>query len=205
MMDRVYIKSLAKEQIKGNIGILFVITVIFLGITTLACFIPFIGGFAASFILAPAFELSLIIIFLDLTKGIRPIVSKVFDGFYDLWSIVKVYLFIALFTSLWGLLFIIPGIIKGYSYMMAPYILAENKGMGALEAIRRSKKMMHGHKMDLFVLQLSFIGWELLAYITFGLAYIWCFPYFRATLANFYNEIKKESLPFTQEAPIDIQ
>ncbi len=205
MMDRVYIKSLAKEQIKGNIGILFVIMVIVSGIIILFSFIPFIGGIAAPFILGPAFELSLIMIFLDLAKGIKPTVSKVFDGFYDLWSVVKVYLISYIFVFLWSLLFVIPGIVKSYSYMMAPYILAENKGMSALEAINRSKAMMDGHKMDLFVLYLSFIGWILLVYITFGLALIWVFPYMDATLANFYNEIKKEPLPFTQDEVVDIQ
>ena len=64
--------------------------------------------------------------------------------------------------------------------------------MGALEAINRSKAMMNGHKMDLFVLQLSFIGWHLLGAFTFGIAYVWITPYISATTANFYNSIKNQ-------------
>ena len=77
---------------------------------------------------------------------------------------------------------------------MADYILAENPGMAALEAIDRSKAMMDGHKADLFVLMLSFIGWTLLGAITFGIAYIWIVPYMSATYVNFYNTIKGEQV-----------
>ena len=69
-------------------------------------------------------------------------------------------------------------------------IVAENKGIGAREAINRSKAMMDGRKMDYFVLGLSFIGWGLLCCITLGIASIWVGPYIQATMVNFYNDIK---------------
>ena len=94
------------------------------------------------------------------------------------------------FTLLWSLLFIIPGIIKAYSYYMSMYILAENKGMSAREAISKSKQMMHGHKMELFVLELSFIGWGIVTAVTFGIAGIYVHPYMQATMVNFYDSIK---------------
>ena len=96
----------------------------------------------------------------------------------------------SLFTYLWALLFFIPGIVKALSYSMAPYILAENKGKSALECINESKEMTKGHKMELFVLGLSFIGWGLLCGITFGIAAIWVAPYMQATMANVYNSLK---------------
>ena len=82
-----------------------------------------------------------------------------------------------IFTALWTILFIIPGIIKGYSYAMTPYILkdkfaAGQTDIGATEAITESRHLMDGHKMDLFVLDLSFIGWGLLGIITFGIGFI---------------------------------
>ena len=80
-----------------------------------------------------------------------------------------------------------------YSYSMAMYIWSENKEMGALEAISKSKEIMDGHKMDLFVLYLSFIGWILLGCITFGIAYIYVIPYMDATLANFYRAINPQT------------
>ncbi len=195
MIDRIALKNMAKEQIKGNIGVLFVVILIVMGISFIAMTLPEFGGIVSGWIVEPAFTLSICMIFLNLAKGTKPEISRVFDGFYDLWSSIKVNFFVGVFTLLWSLLFIIPGIVKAYSYSMAFYILAENKGMPALEAIRRSKEMMEGHKMDLFVLSLSFIGWSLLGAITFGIAYIWVIPYIFATMANFYNSIKNEKFP----------
>ena len=99
-----------------------------------------------------------------------------------------------LFVSLWTILFIIPGFIKGYSYAMTPYILKDNfsagqTDIGATEAITESRKLMDGHKMDLFVLDLSFIGWGLLGLITCGIGFIWITPYYRQTKANFYRSL----------------
>lgn len=99
-----------------------------------------------------------------------------------------------IFTALWTILFIIPGIIKGYSYAMTPYILkdkfaAGQTDIGATEAITESRHLMDGHKMDLFVLDLSFIGWGLLGIITFGIGFIWIVPYYRQTKANFYRSL----------------
>ena len=199
MIDRIALKNIAKEQIKGNIGVLFVVLLIAIGVPTLAALIPVFGWFASGWVAEPAFGLSLFMVYLDLSKGIKPQISRVFDGFYDLWSSIKVSFFVGIFTLLWSLLFIIPGIVKALSYSMAYYILAENKGMPALEAIRRSRELMDGHKMDLFVLSLSFIGWDLLGIITFGIGYIWIVPYELATMTNFYNAIKNEKFPVAVE------
>ena len=75
---------------------------------------------------------------------------------------------------------------------MSMYILAENKDISALDAIRKSKEIMNGHKMDYFILSLSFIGWIFLIAITFGIAAIWVTPYMETTYANFYNKIKSD-------------
>jgi uncharacterized membrane protein len=78
------------------------------------------------------------------------------------------------------------------SYSQAMYILAENPEMGALEAISRSKAMMKGHKWELFVLTLSFMGWLFLGVLTLGIGFIWIVPYMNATLANFHNSINSD-------------
>ncbi len=201
MVDRIELKNMAKEQIKGKIGILFIMGLVMMAISLALAFIPVFGGLISGWVLEPAFTLSIIGVFLGICKGETPTVSNVFDGFYDLWCAFKVYFFTGIFVFLWSLLLIVPGIIKAYSYSMSIYILAENKGMPALEAIRRSKEMMEGHKMDLFVLWLSFIGWNMLGIITCGIAYIWAAPYMIATMTNFYNEIKgqKETVETTVE------
>lgn len=189
-MERAELKSLAKEQIKGNIGSLFLITLIIAGVAALAGLIPVVGSLATVFVITPAFSIALVTIYLNLTNGMTPEVGELFAHFNKFWGAFKVTFFTGLFTALWSLLFVIPGIIKAYSYSMAMYILAENPEIGALEAINRSKAMMDGHKMELFVLQLSFIGWHLLGAVTFGIAYVWVLPYIEATTANFYNSIK---------------
>lgn len=189
-MTRQQLKENAKQQIKGNIGILFLITLIVAALSALCSAIPVVGSLAGAIVLAPALSLAMINIYLDLAKGIKPEIAKLFENFKDFWIAFKTTFFVGLFTGLWSLLFVIPGIIKGIAYSQAMYIVAENPDIGALEAIDRSKQMMDGHKMDFFVLILSFIGWNLLATLTFGILYIWLIPYMTATLTNFYNSIK---------------
>ncbi len=189
-MDRIAIKKLSREQIKGKIGILTLVIIIYIGISMIVSLIPFIGNIINAFFISPALSLSITIIFLNVTRAKTIAVGDIFEGFYDFWSAFKVTWLVGLFTFLWSLLFIIPGIIKTYSYSMAMFILAENKGMSALEAIKKSQTMMEGKKMDLFVLELSFLGWMLLGALTFGIAYIWVIPYYYTAYANFYNALK---------------
>lgn len=191
-MERAQLKAMAKQQIQGNIGTFFVMTLIIAGVAAVANLIPVVGSIASVFIITPAFSIAMVAAYLKLTKGVQPNVRELFDHFNEFWGAFKVSFFVGLFTALWSLLFWIPGIIKALSYSMSMYILAENPQMGALEAINRSKAMMNGHKMDLFVLQLSFIGWHLLGAFTFGIAYVWITPYISATTANFYNSIKNQ-------------
>ncbi|MBQ2891186.1 MAG: DUF975 family protein [Clostridia bacterium] len=196
-MNRAELKAQAKEQIKGKIGILFIITLI-IGVLTFAAnfilsFIPF-GGFVSTFIITPAFGLSLVRVYLNVVAGGKPVAEDSFCGFDDFWSAFKVTFLTSFFTFLWSLLFIIPGIVKSYAYSMSMYVLAENKGKSALECINESKKMTEGHKAELFILGLSFFGWALLCGITFGIASIWVLPYMNATYANAYNLLKPKQI-----------
>ena len=192
-MNRSELKAKAKAQIRGKIGILFVITLLISVISGVAGFIlNFIPGarFIGTVIITPAFALSLIRVYLMLLDDKRPAINDAFSGFDDFWSAFKVTFLVGLFTFLWSLLFVVPGIIKSISYSMSTYILAENKGKPALECIKESQAMTDGHKWELFVLGLSFIGWELLGAITFGIACIWVVPYMSATYANAYVSLK---------------
>lgn len=99
-----------------------------------------------------------------------------------------------LFTFLWTLLFIIPGIIKGYEYMMIPYLLAENPDMSRQDAFAESKRMRDGNKMDAFVLDLSFIGWFILGAITFNIVNIlYTTPYMELAHAELYHTLKNQN------------
>lgn len=94
------------------------------------------------------------------------------------------------FLALWSLLFVIPGIVKSYSYMLVPYLIKDQPELSATEAIRRSRELMNGHKMEAFLLDLSFIGWYLLGVITFDLVNIfWTEPYRQCSRARFYLKL----------------
>ena len=96
-----------------------------------------------------------------------------------------------LFLFFWFLLLFIPGIIKVYSYRMVPYILSDNPDISPMDAIRRSKEMMQGHKWRTFVLDLSFIGWFILSALTCGILFIfWTGPYIYSTDAALYLKLK---------------
>ena len=185
------LKSSAKTQIKGKIGILFVMFLIMFGVSIASNFVPVLGSIA-NFLVGAAFTLGGAWVFLKIAKGEEVSVGNIFYGFEDLWTAIKAQFFMGLFIFFWSLLLIIPGIIKAYSYSMTYFILAENKGMPVLEAITLSRKMMDGHKMDLFLLFLSFIGWFILVLITFGIAGIWVYPYLYATFSNFYLSVKED-------------
>lgn len=205
-MNRKEWKSLAKAQIKGKIGILFVITLIIGGISAVASgllsFIPVAGPYVYSFIIAPAFSLSLVRVYLLVIRGGTPEVKDAFSGFDDFWSAFKVTFLVGLYTFLWSLLFIIPGIVKSYSYSMSLYILAENPGKSARECINESKIITNGHKWELFVLVLSFMGWLILTVLTLGIAGIWAIPYMNSTYANAYVSMKPAVAMPDETAPV---
>lgn len=107
-------------------------------------------------------------------------------------NVVKTMFLRGLFTFLWSLLFLIPGIIKSYEYRMIPYILAENPGIDSKEAFAVSKQMMDGNKWNAFVLDLSFLGWSILSMFTCGiLAIFYVNPYIHMTNAELYVALKE--------------
>lgn len=189
-MTRAELKSAAKEQIKGKIGIMFLIFILLFVIMFVCALIPYVGTIA-TFIITPAFALSICMIYLKITKKEDISVGDMFAGFNKTGRALWLNILVGFFTFLWSLLLVIPGIIKSYAYSMAYYVLADNPELTAREALAKSKEMMKGHKWDLFVLQLSFFWWYLLSGITLGIAYIYVIPYISATTANFYNSIKE--------------
>ena len=197
-MDRTAIKETAKKQISGKLGTLLIINLIVWAITVVLGAIPAVGSVLA-FVAASIFEISLISIYLRLSDGIDPQTSDLFNIFNDTQlcgNAVIISFLTVLFTTLWSLLFIVPGIIKALSYAMVPYIYAENGYfLTPLQSIDESKRIMQGHKAELFVLQLSFIGWVILSSLTCGILLIYVAPYYSAAMTNFYNEIKDKPAP----------
>lgn len=101
-------------------------------------------------------------------------------------------LLVSVFTFLWTLLLIIPGVIKALAYSMTPFILNDNPELSPNEAINLSMKMMDGHKWDFFLLCISFIGWGLLSIFTLCIGFLWVIPYEYTAIAAFYEDVKAE-------------
>ena len=125
-------------------------------------------------------------------RGEEMPISSLFDGFGFVGKIVLLNLVITVFVALWSILFIIPGIIAGYRYRFALYNLCENPELGVMDALNMSKAQTKGYKLDLFVLDLTFIGWSLLCGLTLGILSIWIAPYIQQTDLGYFEAIKAE-------------
>ena len=122
----------------------------------------------------------------------NPELGEIFKGFKGNYlNVVKIMFLMDLKTLLWLLLFIIPGFVKAYEYSMIPYLLAENPNLSASQAFSLSKQMTTGQKMDLFVLDLSFLGWIILGLICCGIGILFVLPYPEATRAEVYLNLKE--------------
>ena len=119
--------------------------------------------------------------------------SEIGAGFRTNYGNVVLGIFLRdLFLALWSCLFIIPGIVKAYSYKMVPFIIADNPEMSALDAITKSREMMRGHKWNAFVLDLSFLGWNILSGLTAGiLGIFYVNPYVFETYAELYLALRE--------------
>ncbi|HHV30106.1 DUF975 family protein [Acetivibrio mesophilus] len=109
-------------------------------------------------------------------------------------DIIKAMLYKGVMNFLWYLLLIIPGIVKKYSYMMVPYILSDNPNIGYKRALELSEQMTYGHKFNIFILELSFIGWYLLGLLACCIGIIFVTPYVDATMAELYLVLRRQAI-----------
>ena len=151
--------------------------------------IPGIGS-VASLVLTGPLYLGLVITMSKILNDEPAEVANVFDGFKNFLNSFVLYVVNTLFVLLWSLLFIIPGIIKSYSYAMSYYILKDNPNMSGDEARKASIEMMKGHKWELFCLEFSYIGWMLLSILTLGILTLWVNPYMEVAKVAFYENLK---------------
>lgn len=125
--------------------------------------------------------------------------GNLFDGFAIFFKILWLGILMYIFVFLWTLLLIIPGIVAAYRYRLAFYILVDNPELSALDCIRESKRLMKGHKGELFVLDLSFLGWQLLT--VFPFVSFWVTPYTSVTYANYYIALRDMPQPNWSQVP----
>ena len=180
------IRLLAWEQLRKSYWMVFV-AVLIVSMVPAASSLAVVG-----FIIAGPLLVGQAIYLVDMidhgTDGKK--LELLFEGFKKSFlNSFLAMLLVGLFTFLWSLLFVIPGIIKMFSYAMTPYIIAENPEIDALRAIDESRAMMNGHKAELFFLRLSFIGWFILGAITV-VGFVFVLPYYQTAEANFYIELR---------------
>lgn len=148
------------------------------------------GSMLLDLILGGPMGLGIVTYFLNLFRTDNSKIEDVFSGFSSFKKTFVLNLLINIFTALWSLLLVVPGIIAAIKYSMSFYIMHDNLELSAAEALDESKRMMDGEKMRLFKLWLSFLGWFILGIISLGIGFIWITPYYQAAVTAFYEDLK---------------
>ncbi len=182
----------ARESLSGKWGIAIATCLIFVLAVGGIQVIPVIGPLAALVIGGPL-TLGMAIFALSLSRNEDARLEQLFDGFQHFLVALVAYLLVILYTILWMLLLIVPGIIASISYSMTFYIIAEDRSISANDAIDKSKQMMDGYKMKYFTLMLRFLALGLLCILTLGIGFLWLIPFIQVTTAKFYDDIKSDT------------
>lgn len=153
----------------------------------------FVGNTGLSALIAILFlpmSWGMLVTFLEVSRGAQSInYGNLTKGYHDFTRICLTMLLTNIYTILWTFLLIIPGIVKSYSYSMTSFILADRPDLAYNEAIEESMRMMDGHKMRLFILDLTFLGWALLCLLTLGIGFLFLEPYIYTSHAKFYENL----------------
>ena len=190
MLAKDYRKQ-AWQRLSGHWGQMVVICLLYTVLTSALAY-----TFVGSLLLGGVLMLGLCSATLSLLRTGDARAEYLFDGFKgNLTNAITASLLYNVYIMLWSLLFVIPGIVKSYSYAMTFYILRDNPDMPANDAITESRRMMDGNKLRLFCLHLSFIGWLLLSVLTCGILLLWVIPYMQTAQAAFYESLKNDQAP----------
>lgn len=188
MKDNSVIRTEAKSLLKDNWPTMVLISLVF-GI----CYIFTSKSFPLVVFIYCPLTLGLAMTMLCLARRTKKIeVGDIFSAFNSTyyWKSLGLGVLMWLYTFLWSLLLVVPGIVKAFSYFLSPYILADNPEMSAEEAISRSMQLMEGHKMQLFFMSLGYLGLTLLSALLLFIPLLWLMPYYNAAYAKFYEEVK---------------
>lgn len=202
-MNRALLKENAKKSLQGKygdaialLGIMFAFSFalgLVIGFFRLEEDLASTLADLCSLLISCALGFGMTSYFLKISRNEPVTYNELFSKTNMFVSYLSISLLVGLFTFLWTLAFVIPGIIASLSYSMVFFVKLDNPDMGAMDVLRKSKQIMSGHKMDYFVLGLSFLGWAILGVFTLGILYLWLIPYMQVTYANFYNSIKDEN------------
>jgi uncharacterized membrane protein len=182
------IRKDVQTHMEGNWTNLVVISLVFCLIATFTrCSFPLV-----LFVYCPL-ALGFVITMMHFVRRTKSVsVEDLFSAFNAkfYWKSMGLGILVWVYTFLWSLLFLVPGVIKGCSYFLAPYILVDNPELTAEEAICRSMRMMDGHKMQLFLMTLGYALFVMLSSFLFCIPLLWVVPYYNAVFAKFYEEVK---------------
>lgn len=196
-MNRVEIKKFAKEKIKGHLWDFWEITLVAFAATLGLGFIwgllftnfkvEFIG-YLLDILLLPL-SIGLVNFMINFVNDKDFAINDLFNHYKNFLKVTGTLLLEGIIVCLGFILLIIPGIYLAFSYLLVPYLLVQRNDLSITDTLRLSRKMMNGHKIDAFVLGLSFIGWGILGTLTLGILYIWLYPYMMTTYTKFCLDI----------------
>ncbi|MFA6341186.1 MAG: DUF975 family protein [Candidatus Paceibacterota bacterium] len=189
--NRILMKQ-ARESLAGKWGLAVGVFAVYLVICGIIAHFRHIGSLISMLVSGP-FAMGIVLFSLSISRNKQAKFEQLFEGFKSFGRALSAYLLLAIFTILWSLLLIVPGIIAAISYSQTFFVLADDKTISVMDAIEKSKKMMYGCKWKYFCLGLRFIGWFILSIITCGIGFLWVFPYVQVTLAKFYDDIKEKA------------
>lgn len=159
-------------------------------VINIMAFVLCIAGLMISIFIGNAASVGLTNYFIKNTNS-TPAFADAFSGFKVRYRRnIGTLLLVGIKVVLWSILFVIPGIIKSYEYAIIPHILADDPEISSKDAFKKAKEMMNGNKFRLFKLNISFIGWYVLCFVTFGIGTFFLMPYINAATAEFYVELK---------------
>lgn len=209
MFNRPEYKKAALATLKGNWGTSCLITIVIMLLSAIPLALFPIAGVCAFGILFAGIVFTFMKM-IALSSGDNPNEKATFStflqGIEERWLTALLgSLWQFLWITLWSMLFVIPGIVKAYSYSMMFFVIAENPKIGATKAMDISKILTQGHKADLFVLDLSFLGWAFLSSLISGLGFIWLFPYKHMTKTHAYYDLKKMAFAQNKLTPADFE
>lgn len=201
-MNRIELKEWAKKKIEGNIGNILLGVVIVLAVSLLFSFgVGFVQAVFGeesfiTFIVSLIVELLLVPLSIGLNAYMIGFVKNdefnrdtLFASYEDTYKIIGTNILMSFLIMIGMFFFIIPGIYLAFSYALVPYLLVTHRDLSITETLELSRKMMNGHKLDYFILSISFIGWALLVPFTLGILLIWLYPYMATATTKFAVDV----------------
>lgn len=201
-MERLVLKENAKTQLRGKWGLAIITLLASLIIVSIFSIVmkflqpeggtlTVIGEFVSTF-LGGAITLGTCKFLLNIaTNNGEEKFNDLFLGFNIYFKSLGLWIVINLIICIATVFFIVPGVIVALMFSQSFFILCENNEKSIMECLKESAEIMEKNKIQLFVLELSFIGWWIVVILTFGIGILWVYPYRQVTLANFYLCIKK--------------